>query len=239
MKQMDMLAQEAKQDETHWVSISDIMTGLMILFLFISISYMVMVQQEQQKIKELSVLSTELHNNLYEALNHEFQYDLKRWDAVIDKYSLSIKFQTPDILFMAGSDVLESKFKEILSDFYPRYINILNKPEFKKDIEEIRIEGHTSSEWTHKTNGNDAYFNNMKLSQNRTLSVLNFVNNLEKVSFHNAWLKSKTIAIGKSSSQLIFDEFGKEDKHKSRRVEFMVKTNSELKTINMIQGVLK
>ncbi|MBX3042535.1 MAG: OmpA family protein [Candidatus Kapabacteria bacterium] len=210
----------------------------MVIFLFISISYMLITQIEQKKIEELTVLSTQKQNELYEALNMEFKNDLAKWNAVIDQQTLSVKFQTPDILFKAGSDILAVEFKNILQDFYPRYIKTLSQPKFRDDIEEIRIEGHTSSEWAVKVSENDAYHNNMRLSQNRTLSVLQFVNNLDEVSQQKKWLQSKTIAIGKSSSQIVMDKNGFEDKEKSRRVEFMVKTNAEIKIIKMIQEII-
>lgn len=226
------------EEENHWMSISDMMTGLMTIFLFISISYMLITQIREQEIKKMSVLSTQKRDDLYEALNQEFKHDLKRWNAHIDKQTLSVKFQTPDILFTAGSDELQPKFKEILNEFYPRYIKILNSQKFRNDIEEVRIEGHTSSEWATQVSSDIAYQNNMRLSQNRTLSVLQYVNNLNEVYIYKDWLKSKTVAIGKSSSKLVLVD-GFESKEKSRRVEFMVKTNAEETAIKMIKEELK
>ena len=40
---------------------------------------------------------------------------------------------------------------------------------------EIRIEGHTSSEWFDQSTGNEAYLNNMELSQNRARNVLDYI----------------------------------------------------------------
>ena len=36
---------------------------------------------------------------LYEKLNEEFKEDLPKWQAIIDKETLSIQFFEPDILF--------------------------------------------------------------------------------------------------------------------------------------------
>ena len=41
------------QDNEHWVSMSDLMAGLMMVFMFISIAYMHYVRIEKEKIKEV------------------------------------------------------------------------------------------------------------------------------------------------------------------------------------------
>ncbi|HCN9747332.1 TPA: OmpA family protein, partial [Escherichia coli] len=43
------------QDNEHWVSMSDLMAGLMMVFMFISIAYMHYVRIEKEKIKEVAV----------------------------------------------------------------------------------------------------------------------------------------------------------------------------------------
>ena len=44
-----------RQDSEHWVSMSDLMAGLMMVFLFISVAYMHYVRIEKEKIKEVAV----------------------------------------------------------------------------------------------------------------------------------------------------------------------------------------
>ena len=59
--------------------------------------------------------------------------------------TLSIRFKKP---FKQGdAAVSQNAFKNVLRDFFPRYIAILTKPEYRDGIAEIRIEGHTSGEW--------------------------------------------------------------------------------------------
>ena len=112
---------------------------------------------------------------------------------------------------------LKPKFKEILDDFFPRYIAVLNRKEYKDRIVEIRIEGHTDSK--------GEYFYNMALSQDRTRSVLQYCFDL-MTDEQLVWLKSLITANGLSSSQPILVD-GKEDFKLSRRVEFRVRTNAE------------
>jgi outer membrane protein OmpA-like peptidoglycan-associated protein len=153
---------------------------------------------------------------LYIDLQDEFKDDLKTWSATIDS-TLCVRFQEPSMLFDNNEATLKKKFKEILDDFFPRYIAVLSRDQYKNNIEEIRIEGHTDS--------NGEYFYNMELSQNRTRAVLQYcmgVMNPEDID----WARSLITANGLSSSHPIIIE-GVEDKDLSRRVEFRVRTNAE------------
>ncbi len=157
-----------------------------------------------------------IKTQLYKDLQNEFKEDLKVWRATIDS-SLCIRFQEPSMLFDENKAVLKQPFKDILNDFFPRYIKVLNRPEYKDNIVEIRIEGHTNS--------NGGYFHNMELSQNRTRSVLEYCFSLMSPK-QIIWAKSLITANGLSSSQPILVH-GVEDKSLSRRVEFRVRTNAE------------
>lgn len=209
----------------HWLSVSDLMAGLMMVFLFIAIALMRDAFQERDSIKEIAVAYQENQVAIYKALKNEFQNDLKRWDATIDPDTLAFQFKEPDVLFAAGDTEVRSRFKEILEDFFPRYLGILRG--FKESINEIRIEGHTSSEWNAEASKTEAYFRNMWLSQGRTRSVLRFVYELPGIGDQRDWVKRHFAAVGFSSSRLITDEQGDEDRTRSRRVTFRVITNAE------------
>jgi outer membrane protein OmpA-like peptidoglycan-associated protein len=209
----------------HWLSVSDLMAGLMMVFLFIAIALMREAFQERDSIKEIAVAYQENQVAIYEALKNEFQDDLKRWDATIDRDTLAFEFKAPDVLFAAGDTEVRSRFKEILEDFFPRYLDILRG--FKESIDEIRIEGHTSSEWNGEVSETEAYFRNMWLSQGRTRSVLRYVYELPGIGDQRDWVKHHFAAVGFSSSRLITDEQGDEDRARSRRVTFRVITNAE------------
>ncbi|HFP3470413.1 OmpA family protein, partial [Escherichia coli] len=155
-----------KQDNEHWVSMSDLMAGLMMVFMFISVAYMHYVRIEKERIKEVAVAYENAQLQLYNALDIEFAKDLQDWDAEIDKQTLEVRFKSPDVLFGLGSTELKPKFKLILDDFFPRYLKVLDN--YQEHITEVRIEGHTSTDWTGTTNPDIAYFNNMALSQGRT-----------------------------------------------------------------------
>ena len=217
-----------KHNEDYWIALSDIMTALMLLFLLISVVHMIKVE-DSVKIPQIFKQTTQ---GLDKKLRNEFDKDLKAWGAVIDK-DLTIRFSQSDILFAVGSATLNEKFKAILDDFFPRYLKILMDDEFRDNIEEIRIEGHTSSFWG-KTEGDESYLKNMTLSQERTRAVLEYI-----ISSSNdeqkEWLKKYFRAIGFSSAKLLdsnsqpITNKADEDPAKSQRVEFRVRTNIEQK----------
>lgn len=226
---------QKQEGESQWLPISDLMSVLMMVFLLIAVSYMLKVYLEKEKIQEVAVTYNKLQNELYDDLNLEFEDDLKKWNAEIDKTSLSVRFKSPDILFDMGSANLKPEFKSILADFFPRFIAILHKDDYRNDIDEIRIEGHTSSYWRAETTEDRAYINNMELSQNRTRNVLDYVLRNETDDELVKWIRLNVTANGLSSSKLIFNDDGTQNRELSRRVEFRVKTNAE-KRIAKILG---
>lgn len=222
--------------ESHWVSMSDLMAGLMMVFLFISIAYMFHAQVERDKVKEVAVTYQKTQVALYEQLYDEFQSDLALWDAEIDKTTLEFRFKSPEVLFDIGKNTLKPEFERILKDFFPRYLSVIKN--FRDDITEIRIEGHTSSQWNRFVTDEKAYFNNMELSQGRTRSVLEYIYLLPEVAFERQWVKSKFAAVGLSSSNLIYKDDNKtvEDVERSRRVAFKVITNAETQIRKIIEN---
>ena len=133
--------------ENDWISISDLMAGLMMIFLFIAISFMNNLQIKANQVREIAVAYQELQDSLYGDLYNEFRDDLDDWQATIDRETLSVRFEEPTVLFPQGSAQVTARFASILADFFPRYLAIINSTQYRDSIEEIRIEGHTSSEW--------------------------------------------------------------------------------------------
>lgn len=207
---------EEKDENVFSQSTGDLMAGLLFIFILLFMGALLRVQEKADQDEEIARRYDQTKTQLYIDLQDEFKEDLKVWRATIDS-SLCIRFQEPAMLFDNDKAVLKPMFKEILDDFFPRYIEVLNLPKYRDNIVEIRIEGHTDS--------NGDYFHNMELSQNRTRSVLEYCFELmtqEQIT----WAKSLITANGLSSSQPILVH-GVEDKRLSRRVEFRVRTNAE------------
>jgi outer membrane protein OmpA-like peptidoglycan-associated protein len=223
------------ENESHWISLSDMMTGLMMIFLLLSMTLMVGAEQTS---KIASTYQAQ-KSKIYQELVREFKDDLNKWDAEIDDNTLTIKFNNDEVLFKAGNPQLNPKFKTILNDFIPRYVAVLAKANHKNNILEVRIEGHTSSEWAYGVSQDNAYFNNMALSQARTRSVLQYILNMPTIRSDKHWLMKYLTANGLSSSRPILNGKGKEDSKRSRRVEFRIVTNAEGQISEILRQVGK
>lgn len=144
----------------------------------------------------------ETKSDMLQALQKEFSRDLKQWNAEL-LGDMTIRFNDPTVLFATGSAELRPKFKQILRDFFPRYVTMLTSDKYRDAIKEIRIEGHTSRSWTNSTDTKTAYFLNMELSQARTRSALEFLLRLPAVERQQDWLVGHVTANGLSSSKPI------------------------------------
>ena len=100
-----------------WMSVSDLMTGLMIIFLFIAVAYMIQVKENQTVLTDY----VETRSKLHDKLESEFKDRPDDWQLVIGK-DLSMKFENPEVQFETGKASLKPAFKSILDTFIPRYI---------------------------------------------------------------------------------------------------------------------
>jgi outer membrane protein OmpA-like peptidoglycan-associated protein len=193
------------------------------------------VEADAARIKNVAVAYSEIKDALFEDLNKEFRMDLPKWKAQLLKNDLTIRFSEPEVLFATGSSELKPEFQAILQDFFPRYMRILTSGKYRDSISEVRIEGHTSSDWIGVASAGDAYFLNMELSQARTRSTLAYVLNLPADREQVAWLRRFVTANGLSSSRLIMDNKGMEDVARSRRVEFRIRTDAETRLAKILE----
>ena len=216
MKRRNAKVTDISNDNAFALSTGDLMAGLLFIFILLLMGALLQVQEKAEQDEMIVKKYDEIKTQLYIDLQEEFKEDLTVWRATIDS-TLCVRFQEPSMLFDNNKAELKPLFKEILNDFYPRYIEVLTKPEYRDNIEEIRIEGHTDS--------NGDYFHNMELSQNRTREVLQYCMALMRED-QQQWARNFITANGLSYSKPILRN-GKEDKDLSRRVEFRVRTNAE------------
>lgn len=226
-----------ESDETeHWISVSDLMGGLMMVFLLLAVIYMVELEIEKRKIEEVILLYEKLRTELYQDLYREFEQDLPKWGAILEQ-DLTLRFLNAEALFDNGEATLKESFRVILEDFFPRYLRIITLEKYKEAITEVRIEGHTSSQWSNASDETAAYFFNMALSQARTRSTLEFLYGLKKIEKDKYWIRERFTANGLSSSKIIFTAKGEEDVEKSRRVEFRLITDAESQLLKLLEKI--
>jgi outer membrane protein OmpA-like peptidoglycan-associated protein len=241
--------------DNEWIGISDIMSGVMMVFLFLAVLFMLANEKEKQNIeseksrvekladsylltqnsiKEIVLTYRESQKSLNIDLHNEFDRDFKRWGAEITDDN-RIRFQSPHILFQAGSSEVSSHFKNILKELFPRYIEIVTSPKYRDEINEIRVEGHTSYGWGRSKNEEYIYMKNMELSQRRAWAVLKYCYSLSATEDRKNWITSKFRANGMAYSQPIYREDGLIDRERSRRVELIVTTKATEKIYKIIE----
>jgi outer membrane protein OmpA-like peptidoglycan-associated protein len=216
-------------------SISDLMSALVLIFILL-LSTQLLELKKQSSIAE-DIVKTRI--KILAALQEEFPADqLKAWGAEIDPKELSVRFKGEETSFLPESDILRPQFKQTLDDFFPRFINVLTREEFKNEIDEIRIEGHTANP-NDKFSEKTGYFDSIRLSQRRANNVLYYVT--EKLFLANqeiaglpknaqktelSWVQKHISASGFGFARPYPNEENP-DWISSRRVEFKVRVKSE------------
>jgi outer membrane protein OmpA-like peptidoglycan-associated protein len=222
----------SSKKDSYWIPLADLMTVLMVIFLFMSVSYMIVIKKKQAQqdnlIQEFQNSKIELLSELRKEFNEDFRQT--KWNAVLDSTDLSIKFIDETVLFDYNKAEIKTEFKSILSDFLPRYLKIILQKKYADKIAEVRIEGHTSTE--------GGYIYNLKLSQDRTRNVLEFLlgldyyktlDNIEKKRLEYL-LTANGLSYGRSldkNGQLTYRSNDTADNVKCRRVEFRIVTASD------------
>ena len=222
--------------DNNWISFSDIMTVLMIIFLFISLSYMMQVKKEKAQRDKIFEEFKATKEELYNELNTVFKDDFQEWEVQLGK-DLSIKFTNPDVLFQSGQTNIRPYFASILTEFLPKYFDIILQKKYQDKISEIRIEGHTDN-MPAPSYDQDPYIANTLLSQKRSAKVIKF---FRKMDYFQALPHEKSILIeflltanglsyGRTidvNGELTIISNKPIDKEKSRRVEFRIITKSD------------
>jgi outer membrane protein OmpA-like peptidoglycan-associated protein len=244
--------------EEHWIPLSDLMTGLMMMFMLVAIVFMVRVESDAKAreaaartaeaqakvVAQIAQVYDNTREHIYDDLYAEFKNDLPIWRAVLSRQDLALRFVAPQVQFDIGKDLVKPDFETILAQFFPRYVKIITAQKYRNAIDEVRIEGHTSSKWGDPlklfvpVTPDQAYVLNMGLSQSRAFNVLKFVlsNPAPIVIKEKTWLKRFLTANGMSSSKPI-EINGLEDEIASQRVEFRIRTNADERIGEIVKAV--
>jgi outer membrane protein OmpA-like peptidoglycan-associated protein len=224
---------EIEENNQFGLSTGDLMAALLLIFVLLLIGTMLKLQEEFDSKSDIAERYKELQIDIYNDLYKEFETNLVVWQAEIDS-TLTIRFKEPDVLFDAGNSKLKESFSNILTEFFPRYIKVIRNQKYINHIEEIRIEGHTSMEGKYGMDADESYFYNMKLSQDRTRSVLRFCLNQLGVDVFE-WTRDRATANGLSSVKPISDNETETGRKQNRRVEFRIKTDAEQQIREMLR----
>lgn len=210
---------EAEEDNSGiWLSISDLMSGLLMFFALLFIVVQVQLQQEIIKAQKLE-------NELEKYKRVIDQLPVRIISAIEGKFGegiLEIDPKTGDItigdriLFDEGSAELKPEGKQFLKSFIPIYSDgIFSDTLLENHITRVVIEGHTSSKGSDKAN--------MELSLRRTLSVSDYIFS-EQLNFKTKQqFKRKILASGRGE----IDADLTKDNPRDRKVVFRFQLRRE------------
>ena len=215
-----------------WMSVSDLMTGLMVIFLFVAIAYIKRVQNNQTLLTEY----VDNRKTLHDKLIAEFKEESKQGKISIDG-DLSMRFENAQTQFAPGSWELTPAFKKELANYIPRYLNKLLDAKMNDKIKEIRIEGHTDNV-PYQQLDPDPYYANLILSQRGALSVMQYIRNLPEYKQYSKarrdsleyWFTANGMSYGRAlddNGEYIHKSLKSINKSKSRRVEIRLITVGE------------
>lgn len=199
-----------EEENVFWVTMSDMLLGLMMVFMILFVLAMTgFTQQKVQQQKTQSDVAKELIKNM----------KAKNINTEIDKLTGQVKISDLE-LFGINSYELSPKGKQYLDKFIPVYVNtIFSNPKLYGKIANVVIEGHTDSQ-SYKSVSSPAeqFTKNMDLSIKRANAVEDYI---FRTSYDKKYTDklTKTLTVqGKSYNEPILVN-GKEDYNKSRRVE--------------------
>ena len=141
--------------------------------------------------------------------------------AVVDGNTGAIRLDA-SVLFDSGKSELKESGKHVLDQFLPVYLSVLMESEDSDNVAEIIIEGHTDTAGT--------YMHNLKLSQERALSVMEYILADEYRGITGGMkqrLKQIVTANGRSYSNPVYNGDGSINMDASRRVEFKFRLQDE------------
>lgn len=173
------------------------------------------LQNQQSQLEALVGVRTRIITSLSSALK------VSGISATVDPVNGSIALES-DVLFSSGQYTLSRQGRAFVDSFLPVYLEVLFSEEYRPFVAEIIVEGHTDSD--------GGYLSNLELSQQRALAVASYVLGSDCHTVANSdktELRQVVTVNGRSYSDRIFDERGREDKDASRRVVFKFRLTDE------------
>ncbi|SFC95278.1 OmpA family protein [Bacillus sp. UNCCL81] len=224
-----------EEKESFWVSYTDLMSGLVIIFALVLMIAMFTMQdsfeKSQKTIKEKNKVIEDIvgvKTKLIDQLVKEF--DNSNLQLQVDPNTGAIRF-SGGVFFASDSTEITPQGRKYLEEFIPKYVDILMSKEFKNEVSQIIVEGHTDKQGT--------YLYNLNLSQGRALSVVQEIYSPDFPKFkHQQELSSIITANGRSYSVPIKGKNGQIDPNKSRRVEFKFRLKDD-QVIEKINEMVK
>jgi len=185
-----------------------------------------LLDAQQVQIEQLVGMKPRIISSLSDALK------AANISASVDPASGAIALEA-DVLFSTGKYDLTDAGRARIDDFLPVYLDVLFSDEYLPYVAEIIIEGHTDS--------TGEYIKNLELSQQRAGAVASYVlsDSYRSISAsQRKLLRKMATANGRSFSDPVLDENGRENLDASRRVVFKFRLTDE-QMIDQLKNILE
>lgn len=168
---------EEHTEGTEWLSISDLMSGLLLVFALLVVVTLLQLKITQEETQNKRVV-------VIQALQEQFNSN--GINAEINPETGDITL-LDSVLFDFNEKELKDEGKAFLDRFIPVYGGVIfSEEEISEEITRVIIEGHTSSD--------GALGYNMQLSLGRANSVYQYINTMELSNYKPDFLKKIQVA---------------------------------------------
>lgn len=152
---------DGESETTDWLSISDLMSGLLLIFALLVVVTLYQLKKTQEEMQNKRVVVIQAMQDQFNANGINAEVNPETGDITL----------LDSVLFDFNERELKPGGSEFLAKFIPIYSNVIfSEPKISEEITRVIIEGHTSSD------GSVAY--NMQLSLGRANSVYQFINTM-------------------------------------------------------------
>lgn len=201
------------EGESYWMSIGDLMSGLMFIFILALSAFMINITQLTDQL-----VSKE---NTRKQILHEIKTEMEAKGfteiKIVDDQGILRLEQ--GILFDPGEAELLPEGKKLLNALAPITYQILNKPKYRGTVETIFIEGHTDNDPVVYSKEFDS---NWDLSTQRAINTWLFMRNAESMlkSLKNKDGEKIISVSGYADSRPIASNKTEKGKRLNRRIDF-------------------
>jgi len=126
------------EDLASWISISDLMSGLLIIFILTLSLYMLIFSQKTAELTNNNKIRKEIIHEIVKKIRQE------GFDVRVDDNNRVIRLRE-GLLFRSGHAELEEDGKKLLTVLGYILFDVLNRNKYKGKVETVFIEGHTDA----------------------------------------------------------------------------------------------